>query len=188
MIEMIVAQDLNGLIGLDGQLPWGRIKGDMALFKALTMDTFVVMGRNTWDSLPTQHRPLKGRINVIVTTTMPEDSAAGLTDVHIVRSLEDALKLHKDLFPSKTFMCIGGATLYKAFLELETSEPKKIHLSLIKIMVGEGRATSLPNPVYRPKFNSANWLEVSRKVYDPEPNAPQGWIYICLESISKYRV
>lgn len=57
-------------IGLNNRLPW-HIKRDLEFFKTTTTDepnTVVIMGRNTWESLPSNHRPLSDRINIVVTS------------------------------------------------------------------------------------------------------------------------
>ena len=50
-----------------------RIKEEMDLFRTTTTSTklegarnAVVMGRNTWLSIPEKHRPLKNRLNVVL--------------------------------------------------------------------------------------------------------------------------
>ncbi len=65
-MKLIVACDPNGGIGYNNKLPWSKIQGDLPRFKALTADQVVVMGRNTWESLP--KKPLIGRLNFIVTS------------------------------------------------------------------------------------------------------------------------
>ena len=50
-VGMIVACDLGGLIGYDGDLPWHN-KTDLKRFKKLTMGSTLIMGRKTYDSLP----------------------------------------------------------------------------------------------------------------------------------------
>lgn len=49
-IHIIVAMTKNRIIGNDGKLIW-HIKEDMLLFKELTINNTVIMGRNTWDSI-----------------------------------------------------------------------------------------------------------------------------------------
>lgn len=72
MIHAIFAVDDNGGLGFQGQLPWPHITEDMKFFRdTTTSGTFgkkgiVVMGRKTWESLPTKYKPLPGRINVVV--------------------------------------------------------------------------------------------------------------------------
>ncbi|OJJ50559.1 hypothetical protein ASPZODRAFT_55835 [Penicilliopsis zonata CBS 506.65] len=61
-------------IGLNGTLPWPRIKADMSFFARVTTrppvqgtSNAIIMGRKTYDSLPGTLRPLAKRINVVVT-------------------------------------------------------------------------------------------------------------------------
>lgn len=65
-MKLIVACDPNGGIGYNNKLPWTNIQGDLPRFKNLTQGQVVVMGRNTWESLP--KKPLLGRLNFIVTS------------------------------------------------------------------------------------------------------------------------
>lgn len=65
-MKLIVACDPQGGIGYNNKLPWSKIRGDLPRFKALTDNGVVVMGRNTWDSLP--KKPLIGRLNFVVTS------------------------------------------------------------------------------------------------------------------------
>ena len=64
---LIVACDLDGVIGVDGRIPW-QCRGDLRMFRALTMGCPVIMGRGTWESLP---GPLDGRECVVVSSTLP---------------------------------------------------------------------------------------------------------------------
>jgi dihydrofolate reductase len=65
-LGLIYARARNGAIGLHGQLPW-HLPEDLAHFKAITTGCPVIMGRKTWDSLPSRFRPLPGRRNLVVT-------------------------------------------------------------------------------------------------------------------------
>jgi len=65
-VKLIIACTPAGGIGLDNKLPWSKIEGDLPRFKKLTQDQTVVMGRNTWESLP--RKPLSGRLNFVVTS------------------------------------------------------------------------------------------------------------------------
>lgn len=65
-MKLIVACDPNGGIGYENKLPWSKIQGDLPRFKRLTDNCIIVMGRNTWDSLP--FKPLPNRTNLIVTS------------------------------------------------------------------------------------------------------------------------
>lgn len=66
-MKAILACTPSGGIGYKGSLPWNRLEGDLPRFKELTEGQYVIMGRNTWESLP--KRPLPDRVNVIVTSS-----------------------------------------------------------------------------------------------------------------------
>ena len=53
-IHLIWAQEHDGGIGKNGQLPW-HIPEDLKNFKKITLNSTIVMGRKTWDSLPLNH-------------------------------------------------------------------------------------------------------------------------------------
>ena len=63
MLSIVVAMARNGVIGLDGTIPW-RLPGDQRRVKATTMGHVLVMGRRTYESIG---RPLPGRTTVVVT-------------------------------------------------------------------------------------------------------------------------
>jgi dihydrofolate reductase len=102
---MVWAQAAGGVIGADGALPW-HLPEDLRLFRALTLGSTVVMGRRTWESLPPRVRPLPGRRNVVLSSTL-EPGHAG---VEVARSVDDVLARDGDVW------VIGGGAVYAAFL------------------------------------------------------------------------
>ena len=113
-MKLIVACDPKGGIGLDGKLPWTNIQGDLPRFKELTTGKVILMGRNTWDSLP--KRPLPNRINVVVTskdiegvttlTGLPERDTMDLSDVWLIggaRLIQSSWHLIDEIHLTKTF-------------------------------------------------------------------------------------
>jgi dihydrofolate reductase len=65
-MKLIIACDPKGGIGYQNKLPWSHIEGDLPRFKQLTTGKVVVMGRNTYESLP--KKPLPNRFNVVVSS------------------------------------------------------------------------------------------------------------------------
>jgi len=103
---MVWAQAAGGVIGADGALPW-HLPEDLRLFRALTVGSTVVMGRRTWESLPAAVRPLPGRRNVVLSSTL-EGATAG---VEVVRSVPEVLALD-----GGDRWVIGGGGVYAALL------------------------------------------------------------------------
>lgn len=110
-LSLIVAKSLNGVIGVDGDLPW-RLSSDLKFFKATTLGKPVLMGRKTWESLPFA---LPGRPNLVLTRDADYSApkAELFHDVHdmIGRGYELAGALGTD-----EVMLIGGAQLYASLL------------------------------------------------------------------------
>jgi dihydrofolate reductase len=103
-MKLILACDPNGGIGYQNTLPWSNIQGDLPRFKRLTEGQTVVMGRNTWDSLP--KKPLPNRINVVVSSRELE---AEHRNVHRAYSISP---LTSNILPD--WWIIGGAKLIES--------------------------------------------------------------------------
>jgi dihydrofolate reductase len=106
VLALIWAQAEGGVLGYEGKIPW-RLPEDQAQFKALTTGSTVLMGRLTWESLPSSVRPLPGRRNLVITS----DSSWVAEGAERVSSIETAIALADgDLW------VIGGAAVYSAAL------------------------------------------------------------------------
>ena len=104
-IHLIWAQDENGVIGKDGNLPW-YISEDLKNFKKLTSGSTILMGRNTWESLPI--RPLPERRNIVL-------SSKEVPDVEYYTSIEECIEALDGDATEKLFV-IGGTTVYCNFI------------------------------------------------------------------------
>lgn len=116
-VFLIAAIDEEGGIGRSGALPW-NFKEDMKYFKILTKgagDNFVVMGRNTFESICC--RPLPMRKNIVITSSvqMHKSHHAPEKGTYIVQSIEDALSLIENTRCDDVWI-IGGERLYSEFL------------------------------------------------------------------------
>jgi dihydrofolate reductase len=107
MLSIIVAIDQNNGIGKDNSMPW-HLSDDLRRFKAITMGHTVIMGRNTWLSLP--FKPLKGRRNIVISTNMPETEGC-----EIARSIKDA---HKMVANEELAFIMGGARIYQQTIDI----------------------------------------------------------------------
>ncbi len=108
-IGLIYAKGTNDAFGYKNKLPWDRIKEDMQHFASITKGAAVLMGRNTWESLPEAYRPLPDRTNIILTHSQ------GLhhKDLHYVPSFEHAMCAAKIGRRSELWI-IGGAQLLQS--------------------------------------------------------------------------
>ena len=108
MIALIWAEDQNGLIGNQGQLPW-HLPADMQRFKALTTGHHVVMGRKTVAGFK---RPLPRRTNWVLSRQsdlkLPPE-VHQLADVAAIQTLAAA-------HPDEPIFVIGGAVVFEAVL------------------------------------------------------------------------
>lgn len=109
-ICLIYARARNGVIGRGGVMPW-HLPEDLAHFRKTTVGCPVIMGRKTWDSLPTRFRPLPGRTNVVITRQI-DWQAPGANVAH---GLEQAITL---CTPGEMAWVIGGAEIYAQALPL----------------------------------------------------------------------
>lgn len=108
MISIIVAVSEDWGIGKDNELLW-HISEDLKRFKRLTTGNTVVMGKNTWESLP--RRPLPGRKNIVLTDNPKEIIDNAVTCF----SIEDALS---KCSPDEEIFIIGGGSIYRQFMPL----------------------------------------------------------------------
>ncbi|MGE2734068.1 dihydrofolate reductase [Mycolicibacterium vaccae] len=106
-LGLIWAQSTSGVIGRDGGIPW-RLPEDLARFKELTMGHTVIMGRLTWESLPSSVRPLPGRRNVVIS----RQSGYRAEGAEVVSDLQDA--------PLDDAWVIGGAQIYGLAMPVAT--------------------------------------------------------------------
>ena len=71
--DLICAYCDNRGIGYENNIPW-KLSDDLKHFKSITTlnnngkKNIVIMGRNTWESIPTQYRPLNDRYNFVLSS------------------------------------------------------------------------------------------------------------------------
>lgn len=108
-MKAIVAVDLNWGIGYKGKL-LQRIPEDMEFFRQMTLGKVVVMGRETFESLPGK-KPLKDRINIVLSRNRNFKNG----DVIVCHSLEELFNQLKNYNSDEIFI-IGGESVYTQLL------------------------------------------------------------------------
>lgn len=142
MITLIVARDRNGAIGKDNDMPW-HIPEDLSFFMRETSGGAVIMGRNTWDSLPDAVRPLKNRFNIVV-------SSKGVDHDTVVGSIEEAVAAARAATRARIYG-MGGAGIYRAMLPVAD-----------RLLITEVDTEVDGADTYFPEFDTADWVEAAR--------------------------
>ncbi|KAI4884297.1 hypothetical protein NFI96_026908 [Prochilodus magdalenae] len=138
ILNCIVAVCPDMGIGMKGDLPWHpvRLSKEFKHFQKMTMTpsvegkkNVVIMGRKTWFSIPPQNRPLKNRINVVLSRelkTPPEGAHYLASDFSSALSLLDTPELAAQ---ADQIWVIGGSSLYKE--AMESSGKKRLFVTRI---------------------------------------------------------
>ena len=116
MISAIVAVDKDWGIGYQGQL-LEHLPPDMKYFKELTQNNLVIMGRKTWDSLPS--KPLPCRTNIIISSTLQLDyleKNGSFVCVADMEKIKNNITKGCYAFCSKEVFIIGGGQIYEQLL------------------------------------------------------------------------
>ena len=108
-MKAIVAVDINWGIGYKGKLlQW--IPEDLKFFKAMTLGKVVIMGRETFESLPGKE-PLKDRVNIVLS----KNESFTNEKIIICRSLEELFNVLANYSEEDVFV-IGGESIYAQLL------------------------------------------------------------------------
>jgi len=127
-LTLIVAATSTNGIGKRGQLPW-RLPKEMAYFAKVTSaapdgkTNVVIMGRNTWESIPSRFKPLQKRANIVISRNKDLDLLGGRateTPLFLRNNLGSALDLLLQMPIHRTFV-IGGVSVYTDTLALPSS-------------------------------------------------------------------
>lgn len=158
VITLIVALDLDDVIGRAGGLPW-HLPADLRRFRRLTLGKPVILGRRTHESIG---RALPGRRNVVVS----RQAGYHADGCEVVSSLEAALALVQG---APEVMILGGATLYEQAL------PRADRLQLTRV---QGR---FEGDVRFPAWDPAEWRETGRTEHPVDAENSHACTFIELE-------
>jgi dihydrofolate reductase len=150
-IALIAAVAENGVIGVDGEMPW-HLPADLRHFKETTMGHPVVMGRLTYESIAADiGGPLPGRTNIVLSRGSPDLPAEVVVVDSIQRAVDAAREAAGD---TERVYVIGRATIYEQFL------PRADRLVLTEIHDAYEGDTRFPS------WDRSEWTERSREDHD----------------------
>nr|AIA17257.1 Dihydrofolate reductase [uncultured bacterium] len=141
MISIFVAMTKNRVIGEKDQLPW-RLSSDLKRFKELTTGHPVIMGRQTYESLPIKFRPLPNRTNIVLTRNKDFDAPECIVAHSLAQGIEEA-KLHNG---SDEIFIMGGGQIYEQALPLTD-----------RIYLTEVETTAQKGDTFFPKLHKNDW-------------------------------
>lgn len=140
IISIVVAIDEKNAIGKNNQLLC-HLPNDLKYFKSVTQGHTIIMGRNTYESLP--NGALPNRRNIVLS----RNKDLQLERCEIVASIEEAIDLCKD--ESEVFI-IGGATVYAKAIDFTN-----------KLYVTNIHHTFEGADVFFPQIESNKWNKIS---------------------------
>ena len=157
MIHIIVATDKNMAIGYQNKLLFW-LPNDLKRFKELTTGNTIIMGRNTFLSLPKGALP--NRRNIVLSTRKD----ASFPGAETYASLEEAIKACKE---DEKIYIIGGASVYKQALPLADV-----------LCITEIDAEAPVADTYFPTIDPSIWKENSRESHptDEKHNYPYAFV------------
>lgn len=147
-ISIIVAIAKNYAIGKNNQLLW-HISEDMRWFKKITSGHTVIMGKNTYYSLPL--RPLPKRRNIVISDVKGEK----IEGCEMAYSLQEAIDLAD---PDKENFIIGGASIYRQYFNIV----QKLYITWVN--------SDFEADVFFPEIDMKDWnLEITAPQLESHP-------------------
>lgn len=139
-ITIIAAIGKNRELGKNGNLIW-NIPEDLKYFKEKTMGKTIIMGKNTFNSLP---KLLPGRKHVILSDDDCFNKEIGNSVVF--HDKEELMEYINNELKGEEVFIVGGASMYAMFIDI----CDKMYLTKIQ-------AEDKEADVYFPKFDEDDW-------------------------------
>ncbi len=138
MISLIALVGKNNELGKDNDLIW-RLRKDTLFFKKMTWGKTVIMGKNTYLSLPNK---LNNRHMIVISKTLGKQDEVEVYD-DFLTLVDNFRESDEEVF------VIGGAQIYKLFLPYA----KNIYLTEVDDKLKSAS-------VYFPKFNKEKYEKI----------------------------
>lgn len=161
--NIIVAYSSNGAIGKDNNLLW-HLADDMVFFKQQTSGKTVVMGKNTYLSIPKKFRPLPNRKNIVISSQEPIEEHENLS---WYKSLEEAIFALKKT--EDEIYIIGGGTIYEQTLPMADA----VYATEVKI--------DIDGDTYFPPLNPKEWKRQVLHSYSKNEKNDYDFEIVCYE-------
>ncbi|WP_299670249.1 dihydrofolate reductase [uncultured Polaribacter sp.] len=162
MITVIAAIAENNALGKNNDLIW-HLPADLKRFKQVTTGHYILMGRNTFESIG---RALPNRTTIIITRNKNYFKDGCL----IANSLEDAIDLAKE---QQQIFIIGGAQIYRETMEKGIAD--QLDITLVH--------KEFDADVYFPEINASIWKEVKREDFIADEKNDYDYSFVSYQKI-----
>lgn len=157
MITVIAAIAENNALGKNNDLIW-HLPADLKRFKTVTTGNYILMGRNTFESIG---KPLPNRTTIIITRNKNYFKDGCL----IAHSLEEALEIAKE---QEQIFIIGGAQIYKETLAKDLAD--QLDITLVH--------KEFDADVYFPIIDKKLWKEIKREDFKADEKNKYDYSFI----------
>ena len=167
IVSAIAAVAENGVIGRDGDLPW-HLPDDLRFFQQTTRGHHVITGRRNYESIPPKYRPLKDRVNIVVTRSRGYEAPGAV----VTHSLDGALAHAREHGETEAFIIGGGQIYHEAF---DRKLVDRIYLTRVHAQVeGDTRF---------PVMEAGVWSEILREEHPADERHAHAFSIVILERI-----
>lgn len=164
-ISLVVAVAQNGVIGMDGDMPW-KLSTDLKRFKRDTMGKPIIMGRKTFQSIG---RALPGRLNIVISRSeFVADNTVHANSIDAALFLAQGWAMENG---SEEICVIGGGQIYAAVL------PQASKLYVTHVMAEPDGDTRFP------LISDADWKPIEREEVPKGENDTAETLYVVYERV-----
>ncbi len=165
IISAIAAVADNGTIGINGDLPW-HLPDDLKYFQRITSGHHVITGRKNYESIPPKYRPLKDRVNLVVTRNAAYEAPGAV----VIGSVEEGLRIAAEANEPEVFI-IGGGEIFREAMEHHGVQ--RLYLTLVH--------ADIAGDTHFPSVDPSDWQEVSREHHAADARHAHGFSFVVLE-------
>jgi dihydrofolate reductase len=162
MITVIAAIAKNNALGKDNDLIW-YLPADLKRFKKVTTGHYILMGRNTFESIG---KPLPNRTTIIITRNKNYSKEGCL----VAGSIEEAIELAKE---EAQLFIIGGAQIYKEIMAKDLAD--QLDITLVH--------SEFDADVYFPEIDAKVWKETVREDFKADEKNDYDYSFISYQKI-----
>ncbi len=167
IVSAIAAVADNGTIGRNGDLPW-HLPDDLKYFQRITRGHHVITGRKNYESIPDKYRPLKDRMNIVVTRNSDYDAPGAL----VVDSLAAGLEIAHLANEHEVFI-IGGGQIYREALTMRLVD--RLYLTLVH--------SDVEGDTHFPLLEPSEWQEVERTHHEADERHAFAFSFVVLQRV-----